>query len=77
MTENEIGKIVVDSSIQLHRELGPGLFESVYETILAHELELIRLKVRRQLSIPKNIRELNLIMASGLILSLRIRLFLN
>ena len=38
MNENEISKIVVDASIHLHRELGPGLLESVYETTLAYEL---------------------------------------
>ena len=35
MTENKIGKIVVDASIHLHRKLGPGLLESVYEATLA------------------------------------------
>jgi GxxExxY protein len=39
MTENDIGTIVVDSAITVHRELGPGLLESVYEVALAHELE--------------------------------------
>ena len=38
MNENSIGKIVVDSTISIHRELGPGLLESVYEVILADEL---------------------------------------
>ncbi len=35
MTENEIGKIVVDSALAVHRALGPGLQELVYEVILA------------------------------------------
>jgi GxxExxY protein len=52
MTENEIGKIVVDTTIQLHRVTGPGLLESVYEVLLAHELEAKGLDVRRQVSIP-------------------------
>ena len=39
MTENEIGAIVVDAAIKVHRALGPGLLESVYEAILAHELQ--------------------------------------
>ena len=39
MTENEIGKIVVDAAaIAVYRSLGPGLLESVYEIVLAHEL---------------------------------------
>ena len=38
MTENEISKIIVDSAVAVHRELGPGLLESVYEIVLAYEL---------------------------------------
>ena len=38
MTENEIGKIALDSAFAVHRELGPGLLESVYEAVLAAEL---------------------------------------
>jgi len=52
MTENEIGRNVVDSAIQLHREIGPGLLESVYEVLLAHELESRGLVLSRQVSIP-------------------------
>jgi GxxExxY protein len=52
MNENEIGKIVVDSAICLHKELGPGLLESVYELLMAHELEARGLAVRRQVPIP-------------------------
>jgi len=52
MNENEIGKIIVNSAVTLHKELGPGLLESVYEVILAHELEKCGLTVERQVSIP-------------------------
>lgn len=52
MTENEIGKIVVDASIQLHRALGPGLLESVYEVTLARRLEKSGLLVDRQVIVP-------------------------
>ncbi len=38
MTENEMGKIVVDSAVNLHREIGPGLLETVYEVLLAYML---------------------------------------
>ena len=51
MTENEIGTIVVGTAIEVHRELGPGLLESVYEVVLAHELSLRGLEVKRQVPI--------------------------
>ncbi len=56
MTENEIGKLVVDSSIAVHRELGPGLLESVYEVILEHELRQRGLEVERQVPISIEVR---------------------
>jgi GxxExxY protein len=52
MTENEISKVVVDAALKVHRALGPGLLESVYEIVLAHELRSRGLQVQRQLSIP-------------------------
>jgi GxxExxY protein len=52
MTENEIGKVVVDAAITLHKELGSGLLETVYEVVLAHELERCGLKVQKQVIIP-------------------------
>ena len=52
MNENEIGKIVVDCAIGLHKELGPGLLETVYEVLLSHELELKGLRIKRQVQIP-------------------------
>ncbi|NLV44781.1 MAG: GxxExxY protein [Candidatus Hydrogenedentes bacterium] len=58
MTENEIGAIVVDCAIALHRETGPGLLESVYEVVLAHDLAQCGLQVQRQVSIPIEIRGL-------------------
>jgi GxxExxY protein len=51
MTENEIGTIIVDAAIAVHRELGPGLLESVYEIVLAYELQQRGLHVNRQLPI--------------------------
>ncbi len=51
MTENEIGTIIVGTAIEVHRELGPGLLESVYEVVLAHELTLRGLEVKRQVPI--------------------------
>ncbi len=52
MTENEIGCIVVDAAIAVHRALGPGLLESVYEAVLAHELSKRGLSVKRQVVVP-------------------------
>lgn len=51
MTENEIGTIIVDTAIELHRHLGPGLLESVYEVVLACELNARGLSVQRQVPI--------------------------
>ena len=48
MTENEIAKSAVDAAFKLHTELGPGLLESVYEALMARELELRGFKVVRQ-----------------------------
>ena len=52
MTENEIGKIIVDSAVAVHREFGPGLLETVYEVVLTYELEQRGLRVTRQVPIP-------------------------
>ncbi|HFD31968.1 MAG TPA: GxxExxY protein [Gammaproteobacteria bacterium] len=37
MSENEISKIVVDACLKVHKELGPGLLESVYEEALKYK----------------------------------------
>lgn len=52
MTENEIGTVVVGECIDIHRELGPGLWEGVYEVVLAHALEQRGLAVERQVVVP-------------------------
>jgi len=52
MTENEIGTIIVDAAVAIHRELGPGLLESVYDMVLAYELGQRGLSVKRQVPIP-------------------------
>ncbi len=50
--ENKIGKQVVDAAIQIHRNLGPGLLETVYEVVLARELEKRGFSVARQVPVP-------------------------
>jgi GxxExxY protein len=51
MTENEIGTILVDTAVAVHRQLGPGLLESVYEIVMAYELEQRGVPVQRQVPI--------------------------
>lgn len=54
--ENSIAREVVDSALCLHRELGPGLLESVYEVLLADDLERRGLRVNRQVVVPITVR---------------------
>lgn len=51
MTEDEIGRLIVDVAVRIHRGMGPGLLETVYEVILAYELRRIGLRVERQVPI--------------------------
>lgn len=48
----EIATVVLDSAFAVHRALGPGLIESVYETCLCHELSKRRVAFQRQLALP-------------------------
>ena len=52
MHEDDIAKIVMDKAFHIHRNLGPGLLESVYETILARQIQHLGLDVQRQVPIP-------------------------
>ena len=52
MTENEIATQIVDAAYKIHTTLGPGLFESVYETIMEQELRNRGLNVARQQALP-------------------------
>jgi GxxExxY protein len=49
---DRLARIAVDSGFQLHKEIGPGLLESVYEILLAEELRRRGLTVRRQVVVP-------------------------
>jgi len=60
MTENEIGKIVIDSALKVHKELGPGLLESTYEACLLYELQCKGLKVVSQKALPVVYKEVKL-----------------
>lgn len=50
--KEELSRIVVDCGFQLHKELGPGLLETVYEVVLARMLQDRGLAVRRQVPVP-------------------------
>ena len=52
MTENEVATHIVDVAYKIHSRYGPGLLESVYEAIMAHELSKRGLTVIRQQPIP-------------------------
>lgn len=50
--EEYIGKVIVESAFKVHKELGPGLLEKIYEVCFAHEIKKSGLVVKRQLDIP-------------------------
>jgi len=52
MNIDAISSAVIDEAIGIHRELGPGLFETVYETVLAGRLERRGLHAERQVPVP-------------------------
>ncbi|MBI3482426.1 MAG: GxxExxY protein [Bacteroidetes bacterium] len=52
MDENELSYKIIGVALELHKALGPGLLESVYETALAHDLTEIGLDVKRQAALP-------------------------
>ena len=58
MTENEISRVILDSAIAVHKQLGPGLLESVYEVVLAYELGQRGLHVNRQVPIPIHYKDM-------------------
>ncbi|WP_304517879.1 GxxExxY protein [Cecembia rubra] len=58
MTENQIAKIVLDKSFEIHRALGPGLLESVYEKALEFELNQTKIMVASQVPVPLVYKEI-------------------
>lgn len=52
MTENDIARLTLDAAFTVDTKLGPGLLESVYEVVLAHELRKAGLTVERQKAMP-------------------------
>ena len=60
MTENEISKVIVDTAITVHRQLGPGLLESSYKECLYYELVQRELNVRKEVGLPLVYKEVQL-----------------
>ena len=60
MTDREITHEIIGGAIEVHRFLGPGLLESVYEECLARELQLRNVRVERQKPIPVVYKEAKL-----------------
>lgn len=58
MTENDISYKIIGAAIELHRTLGPGLLESVYETALARDLIELGLNVESQKGLSFKYKEL-------------------
>lgn len=85
MTENELSRIVFELGMKIHRKLGAGLFESVYEECLFYELQKAGLKVEKQKALPivyetlkiDNAFRLDLIVEDKLILEIKTVEFIN
>ena len=79
MNENEIAAIVIDCGLKVHRKLGPGLLENVYEECLYHKLNKTGLMIERQKILPikydeielTNAYRLDLIVENKLIIELK------
>jgi GxxExxY protein len=60
MTENEIATAILDAAFKIHRTLGPGLLESVYQATLDFELQKRGLRVVQQVGLPVYYEEIKL-----------------
>jgi len=60
MTENEISKILIEILLKVHRNLGPGLLESVYEETICYELSLLQIPFTRQQGIAVNYNDVKM-----------------
>jgi GxxExxY protein len=54
----QLSGVVIGAAIEVHRHLGPGLLESIYEKCLAHELRLRGIKAQRQVPVPLQYKDL-------------------
>lgn len=85
MSENELSRIVFDLGLKIHRKLGAGLFESVYEECLYYELKKAGFQVEKQKFLPiiyeelriENAFRLDIIIENKLILEIKTIDFIN
>jgi GxxExxY protein len=63
LEQKDLTEKIIGAAIEVHRHLGPGLLESVYEACLAHELAVLGLYIARQQSLPISYKGLQLDMA--------------
>lgn len=60
MTENEISYKIIGIALEIHKNLGPGLLESVYENVLAYDLKEMGLNVKTQAAVPLVYKEIKM-----------------
>lgn len=60
MNENQLAKIVLDHSFNIHKNLGPGLLESAYESCLYYELSNSGIQIERQKGLPLKYKEVKM-----------------
>lgn len=85
LSENELSKIVFELGLKIHRRLGAGLFENVYEECLFYELQKSGLKAEKQKVYPmiydelkiENAFRIDIIVENKLILEIKAVEFLN
>lgn len=59
MDQDELSGAIIGAAIEVHRTLGPGLLESVYQRCLIRELELTGLAYREQVALPVHYKGMN------------------
>lgn len=85
MTENELSKVVFDAGLKIHKKLGAGLFEHVYEECLFYELSKEGILIERQKLFPiiyedlkiENAFRLDIIVENKLILEIKTVEYIN
>ena len=60
MTENQLSYQIIGTALELHKNIGPGLLESVYENALAYDLRELGLDVKQQVAMPFVYKEIKM-----------------